>query len=154
MKTILALALFGLLAPAPKDDDKKDASKKEADKLQGVWGVTGGQTQNMGFGVAVAPGGGGGEPSIRMTLSGDKLTWTNVPIFGAAGEGRITLDPSKNPPTVDLKQGDKVRKGLYKQEGDKLFLCFGAAGGDRPQNIDKPGNGEVKLTLVRYRPKQ
>jgi uncharacterized protein (TIGR03067 family) len=45
----------------------------------------------------------------------------------ATGEYRLKLDSTKNPKEVDLtatRLGDQYLKGIYKFEGDQLFICY------------------------------
>jgi uncharacterized protein (TIGR03067 family) len=54
------------------------------------------------------------------------------------GEYRLKFDPGKNPKWVDLtadRLGDKILKGIYSLDGDKLTICY-AYDSDLPRPTD------------------
>lgn len=60
------------------------------------------------------------------------------------GKGSVKIDATKNPPTIDLKVGDKVYKGIYRaqrltdefKDQEDLLIILSEAGGDYPKGID------------------
>jgi hypothetical protein len=58
----------------------------------------------------------------------------------------ITVDPSKNPKTMDYQMTEGVTKGktqlgIYELDGDTFRSCFSAPGAERPTEFTtKPGD--------------
>jgi uncharacterized protein (TIGR03067 family) len=146
MTRALALALAGgLLAPA--GGDRPDV-EKEKQKIQGAW-----EAVLLRQGSGDVPG--DQLRQIRLEITGDERVITS----GAARtRSRFTLDPSQDPRAIDVRpaEGDgKVRKGIYRIDGDLQVICLGAPGGERPKRFAAdPGEGETLMVFRRPGSKQ
>src|SRR5947209_6419684 len=135
MKTLLCLAaLSGLLLAA--DDD---AVKKDMDKLKGTWVLAGGDEGGQDFPQETIK-------SAHMTFDGDKMSFK---IGDIEGEGKIKIDPSKDPKHIDVDmtagqlEGSRYA-GIYTFDGDHLKQCYPEAGGERPTEFTtKSGTGHI-----------
>jgi uncharacterized protein (TIGR03067 family) len=141
-KRALVLLAAGLLVAADKPSE--DAVKEERGKLEGTWTMS--SLEQGGKKSAVATG-----KERKLTIKGDH--WT---VSGGAKKGSsmiFTIDPSKDPKTIDLsvKMGAKehVSKGIYKLEGDTLTICRCVGKeGDRPADF-KSKKGYVLVVWKR-----
>ncbi len=118
----LALAL--MIAP---DDPKPAPAEVAARKsLDGYWTVVSCRVQNKETGVR--------DRDDAMEFKDGKaiIIWKNKP---APKPLNVTIDPRPNPATIDLKGPDgAVFKGIYKREGDRLWICYNS--GARPKTFD------------------
>jgi uncharacterized protein (TIGR03067 family) len=127
LRSMLAIAtgLALTVVDARSADDKNDA----ADKIEGKW-------------VAVSYKRGPREVPKDMIKT--ELTITKGAYEFPTGinkismKGTLAVDAAKG--TIDFTPGDgpskgKTLLGIYKVEGDKLTICFGAAGKDRPKEF-------------------
>ena len=105
---VAAVALVGLVGCG-----------SDRDKLQGTWTAEKGES---------AGGSKSGDElkDTRVVFSGDKVT---LKMFGAEVETTYSIDPGKNPKTIDFaapkgKENEKAILAIYTFEGDKLKLAF------------------------------
>jgi uncharacterized protein (TIGR03067 family) len=114
---VLTAAVVAIAADPPKDD----ASKKDLERLQGVWDQV---TDD-------------GSPFVcRVVISGTKLTYIIHP-----GEfpGTLKIDATKKPATMDVafKKDLPTLYGIYEVKGDTLRICFtDEKGKERPKEFD------------------
>jgi uncharacterized protein (TIGR03067 family) len=134
-----ALLLFGQ-AEAP------DAAKKELERLQGTWVMAALEVNGMDVGVQKVQGAG-------LTIKGDRY---RVKTKGMDHECVLRLDPKKKPPAIDMiftepDGREKVCKGIYELDGDKLRICRGlGADQDRPNQLATwPGTNYFVVTWKR-----
>jgi uncharacterized protein (TIGR03067 family) len=125
----LAVVLLGICGPSRG----ADAAKEELKKLQGEWPVV--AEEVLGHDI-LAPL---GEPKI--VFDGDKLTFK---MRGRDASYGVKLDPSASPKAADFTQLEgpnkgKVTPGVYHLDGDELWICFGQAGGARPDGFATRG---------------
>jgi uncharacterized protein (TIGR03067 family) len=139
------LASLLLLFPSTLVSD--DQAAKDLEKLQGTWLLAsaeeGGQDQTDDT-----------AKKLSIIVKGDILS------FKHEGQPKtldmkITLDPSKNPKTIDLlSTARKVEAapGIYSVEGDNFKLCWGKIGMERPTDFStKPGDQRILLRLKRQK---
>jgi RNA polymerase sigma-70 factor (ECF subfamily) len=62
---------------------------------------------------------------------------------------RYGIDPRAEPRWIDLMQGNQIRQGIYKLEGDTLTLCLAPPGEKRPAEFT--GAAEKRYTFAVYR---
>ena len=110
-------------------------------KLQGTWEGMGGPNKDTHF---------------TLILEGNKATL----VFEAGGEqikvnGEFKLDEKAAPKTIDWTKftapgGDAIgdNMGIYKLEGDKLTLCSGGPGNERPTEFKEGDGGPPNLSVV------
>ena len=94
-------------------------------------------------------------PPTSHIYNGDEVTTTvgGRPYF----KERITIDPSKNPKTIDFEiigESKPSRKlGIYEFDGDRLKLCLGKPGAERPTDFSsKTGEGRTLSEWKREKP--
>jgi uncharacterized protein (TIGR03067 family) len=108
-------------------DDKDDAAKKEADKLQGEWKIVG--------------------QDFTLKIKGTDYEFS----AGETEKGTMTFNPDTKPAQVDvkIKEGNDAGKkqvGIYKLKGDKLTLCFAMAGETkRPTKFERSQEDGILL---------
>src|SRR5262249_51646493 len=117
-----------------------DATKKDLDKLQGDWAAV----SMVQDGAKAADD---EAQSLFRTIKDNKYTvyLFNKPI----GKGTFHIDATKKPKTIDAFPANaldksKPMRGIYQLEGDRLKLCFAAAGKERPKEFEsKEGSGHT-----------
>jgi uncharacterized protein (TIGR03067 family) len=133
-RAVLSAVVLALLAPAGgRADDLDNAFAK----LRGTWVLIeqGGKKPKREFKLFVNKANG-----YRMTgTSGES---SDIAML-AGVEGDVRLDPSRNPPHIDLVGAKNTLRGLYKLEGERLTLLLGPDG-KRPTSIDK-GDGTFHI---------
>lgn len=128
-----------------------DEPKNDATAILGEWGATA-YTDNGedAFGEKIAPK----ESSVRWNIEKKKLYFL-ADVEEATVEGTYKLDASAKPRQLDvvmaspLDPEQKQRlKGIYELKGDKLKVCYGPDGVDRPKKFgSKEGS---KLILIEF----
>ena len=139
MKMLIPFLVLGLLVFATIPGQGQEEKKEE--KPEGKWTLTSKQANanllgtSTEFGLFIISANTG-----KLEVKGDKL----ITFIGKdPKELTITLDPTKNPKTVDAKMGkDKVVfQGIYEVTKDSLRLCISGKG-DRPKefknSVDTP----------------
>jgi len=117
-KSFCLYPLLCLALAQPSNDDK---AKKDLERLQGTWIMHALEIN----GKEVAP------QQFQDTLLIVKANEYTTKVKDRMPPGfRLKLDPSKNPPAVDMIQtmpdgSEKVIKGIYKFENDTFKLCRG-----------------------------
>lgn len=134
MRTCLLLALALNLS-------FDDAKKGDAKAIDGTWNLVamtfdGSETaaeKLKGRKVVIADG--------KMTaFSGGKKGFVN----------RLALDASKSPARIDLRRDglDEPALGIYQRKGDRLTLCYGEPGKDRPSAFESKAGRRVFLLVL------
>lgn len=142
MNLFAALALASLCAaPIPKTDPVKG----DQEVLQGEWKVV----EYFKAGINRSEE----QTEAKLIFKGDALT-----IHEQNGNellSTFTLDPKASPKTIDIKvagQKEMVVKGIYKIEKEKVTICFGFGGKDRPKEFKPDGNSDIgQFTLERVK---
>ena len=114
--------------------------KKVLESLQGEWKLTG-LVKN-------------GIPEQKGRLAVSRLTVSNSNMTIDDGvtkpEATFTIDPTANPPTIDIKLpgnagNSQIGKGIYKLEKDQLTICFGLNSADRPTEFKSEKGAAVGM---------
>jgi uncharacterized protein (TIGR03067 family) len=120
---LLAVCLFFSATGVGQEDAKSDK-----DKLQGTWQSVSAERKGKSI------------PELKLVIEGDTLA---VERGGRTlFKGKITLDPSKRPKTMDWELTNRagaktILKGIYEIEGDTLKYCHAGPPGsaDRPKQF-------------------
>jgi uncharacterized protein (TIGR03067 family) len=147
------IAAGTLLAALAFADDAKDAAiKKDRKLIEGTWRIVslevdGNRTSE--------------EDAKKLTVvNGSDGTWTlRSDDDGEIASGTSTIDPTKNPKTIDftvVKGGGAGGQhlGIYELGENMRKLCFSPAGKDRPTEFSsKPGSEQVLVSFERVKSK-
>ena len=150
MRSLLAVSL-GLLVGLPltvaapaKDNEAKDDLKK----FEGNWTITSWRQYGQDLEKE-------GLETAKWTVKGDKYTFA---MGGNEEEGKIKLDSSKKPATIDLDITEGMDKGkgqpgIYKIDGDTITIALAAPGAkDRPKDFTSTeDNMQILVTMKRKR---
>jgi len=139
----LAAALCVAALPGA-EDPKAEALKKEVKALEGTWD---GKSRLVDGKEEPPPPGG-----AQLILEGTKYT---IKVEGKVKEtGTWTVDPSKTPRTIDLKENGTNEKTpgpcIYEVKGDELKVAVPQPGGERPKDFS--GKGTEVYTFKRAKP--
>ncbi len=139
-RALLSVGIVVLIAAA---DATEEALKKEVAKLQGTWSVVSSER-----GGDKAP-----EDKIKMV----KLTFQKDKLIAHQADKTIemsyTLDPSKNPKTIDITYLDGELKGeshlgIYSLDGDTLKICM-HRGTTRPMEFETKQDPQRHLIVLK-----
>ena len=145
--TFLTAAVL-LAAPALAQDGKDDAKN-----IVGTWKVVAGELQGMKQKAILGH---------RMVFEKDALQFQDEKGEAIPPKTRYELRPDKTPPEIDIirvqAEGDKEQKqvaqGIYELKGDKLRLCYGQPGKERPTEFKTAeGDGRAMAELERVEAK-
>src|SRR5687768_9752486 len=124
--------------------------RKEIQALQGTWKAVSMEAGGEPVPAEAAPG------STFIVGTGGKSTGR---MAGSEYIATITVDPGKNPKTLDMlhesgAQKGKRQYGVYKLEGDTWTVGItgpGAAEGDRPKDFSTKGTANALFVFERVR---
>jgi uncharacterized protein (TIGR03067 family) len=145
MKKVLAVLAVGLLVAA--DKPKADEAKEELKKLAGTWAlvseVADGQERDADY-----------LKTIKWVIKEDG-TWEVLEDGKVRYKGKLTVDPSKKPKTIDSTLGGDLEgtvvSSIYELKEDSLKHCF-AVGKDRPKAFEsKSGSGHTNSVFKRVK---
>ena len=151
MKTIRIAFLLGLVAVtvSPAWTAESEAATKDLARLQGDWTMVSGSADGQPM----------PEPMLKQMKRSCKGDETTVAMAGRIFfKAKITLEPSKQPKTIDYEMTEGLTKGkkqlgIYEVEGDTLKSCFGKPGAERPADFtSKPGDGRTLSVWKRAKP--
>jgi uncharacterized protein (TIGR03067 family) len=142
--------LIVLAVPLTLVADTDDAVRKELKALQGKW-------KTVAVEAAGKPFPSDGIPEFTFVVAAEGKSTGQTP----KGEFRFTMtvDPRKNPKTIDNlhesgEQKGKRQYGIYKLEGDKFTVCMtppGRAEGDRPKDFTTRDTTNVVFVFERVK---
>src|SRR5258708_5224531 len=138
---LLTIATAGLMRLAADVPDK--ASKKDLDKLEGVWKIKTIQKNGKDLPAELLA-------DASLTFDGGKYTLSKDGKM--VEEGTFTLDASKKPSTIDIQIGKDGGKkiGIYQIDGDTFTEAIVPEGSDRPTElVTKDGSPAVLVVLQR-----
>ena|SRR5712672_2219841 len=144
------LFLIGLAAATISLASAEDqAVKKDLALLQGEWSMVSGSADGQAMPADLAG-------KMKRICKGDEITVTmSGQVFFQA---KITIDPSKQPKTIDyaMTEGSnqgKIQHGIYEVDGDTLKSCFGGPDAERPADFtSKTGDHRTLSVWKRSKP--
>jgi uncharacterized protein (TIGR03067 family) len=143
---LIGLAVVSISTAWSADEQ---AVKQDLAKMQGEWSMVSGSADGQPMPDSM-------RKHMKRVCKGDETTTTmGGQIFLKA---RITLDPSKQPKTVDYQMTDgfskgKTQLGIYEVDGDTFKSCFGKPGAERPADFtSQPGDGRTLSVWRREKP--
>jgi uncharacterized protein (TIGR03067 family) len=141
MNLIVAFALTSFTAaPVPKD-----ALQEAKQGFQGEWKfVEVRRNGELEKPEDIAKG--------SFTVKGDKI---QIKFLSHDDTLPFVLDPKADPPSIDItttiqavNEVTKVIKGIYKLEKDKLTICFGIGGTERPKTFKSSAGSNTTLIVL------
>lgn len=146
-QTFLAgLATFTIAAAWGADED---AVNKDLAALQGEWSMVSGSADGQAMPEQML------KQMKRVCKDDETTTMMGDRVYFKA---KITIDPSKNPKSIDYQMTEGFTKGqkqlgIYEVQGDSFKSCFGKPGAERPIDFtSKPGDGRTLSTWKRAKP--
>ena len=142
MKTTRIAFLIGLATVSISSAwaAENEAIKKDLTQLQGEWTMVSGSADGQPMPDEM-------RKQMKRICKGDETTTMMAgQIYFKA---KITIDPSKQPKTIDYQMTEGFTKGqkqlgIYEVDGDTFKSCFGKPGGERPADFtSKPGDGRT-----------
>lgn len=112
----------------------------DEDRLQGVWIAE--SVDSLGQPLPAERA-----KQMRLEFTGSNL---RVTMGKQADAGTFKLDPTANPKEIDAIGDEGGTPGIYRFDGDKLILCIGEPGSNRPRNFKTgPDTGPLLLVTLR-----
>ncbi len=151
MRTIRIASLIGLAAVTISSAwaEQNEAVKKDMAQLQGEWSMVSGSADGHPMPAQMLK-------QMKRVCKGDEATTTMAgQVFIKA---KITIDPSKQPKTIDYEMTGgftkgKKQLGIYEVEGDSYKACFSKPGAERPTDFTS-NLGDGRTVSVWKREKQ
>ena len=145
MKSILLFTLALLTFAQAYAQQPADTPTDELDKLQGTWIFLSLEVEGAKLPEAMLNG-------SKIIIKSDNFKSISA---GITYEGKLKIDVSKSPKTLDLIFTDGPEKGrrslgIFELTGDNLKICLSLAGSTRPTEFaSKQGSGFAFETLKR-----
>jgi uncharacterized protein (TIGR03067 family) len=135
--TAFALASF-VAAPEPKAEPAQDVKQV----FQGEWKI-----------VEYTKSGSAEKKEeladAKIVVKGDRMA---IHFGGKDREATFTVDPKADPPAIDLKPQkvgkEVIIKGIYKLEKDRITICTGVEGTDRPKEFKSVNDSRTELVVL------
>jgi uncharacterized protein (TIGR03067 family) len=138
----LVLVAVGVCAAACGADDA--AVQRDLAKMQGEWVIASGERGGTGIPEEEAK-------PLRRIVEGDHYTLARD--GEVIGRGTFTIDPTKNPKTIDVRRERAKNKpllGIYELDGDTFKICVAAEGDERPNRFtSEPGSHRTLVVWKR-----
>jgi len=140
--SLLYFVALGVTAPALKDPPAN------LSVLMGEWSLERGIASGNGASA-------GGEFIYTFTKDGKWLIHRGDQAVDVGDLG-FTLDPSTDPPHVDLfsdraRPAATRRRGIYKVEGDQVTLCVAAENRPRPTSFESTSENRNSIYVLKRR---
>jgi uncharacterized protein (TIGR03067 family) len=143
---VKSLCLGSLLIVALLQTPGEEQAKKDLQKMQGTWTIAAMEVDGINVPPAKLMG-------STLVIKGDRY---EVQVKDTKTGCTLKLDASKKPCEIDMVfaqpgGADKVHKGIYQFDGDKLVICRGLnANQERPgQFATWPNTGVFVITWQR-----
>jgi len=136
----LSLIVGGALVAVPAEGGDAPADQKP---LEGKWLLVSSEQEGVS------------KPAEELKGGGTYMIFENQEVIARSEDqsvslGTYSLDPSKSPSWYNRVMPDGTeRLGIYRIEGDQLFLCLGERGKTRPSEFRT--TKEDKASLVIYK---
>jgi uncharacterized protein (TIGR03067 family) len=142
MKTlrILLMALLAAFASGATLPEDSPAVNAELARLQGEWTMVSGSADGQPMPDDMR------QQMRRVCVSNEVTVTMGDTVFPKA---KITVDPTKNPKTIDYVMtggfsAGKTQLGIYDIHGDSFTSAFASPGAPRPRDFSgKPGDGKT-----------
>jgi len=148
---MIALMFTLLLGAAPISDDPPANTSREflraKELFVGDWKITALTEDGERLGPQLVERKLARDGLLRVS---DRLITFDNPETNEVQRLAYRLDSSKSPRQIDIiSRGDRILAGIYKFEGDSLFLCVQSReSGTRPDAFEAPqGSGRILATL-------
>ena len=142
---------MAIATSAAADDSKDEAIKKYHEQIKGTWRIV--TPENDGNKTKE-------EDANKLTVvNGSDGTWTCYFDGVEISKGTSTIDPTKNPKTIDITVTGGAGKGeqhvgIYELGENTRMLCFAPPGKERPTEFSSlPGSQHILVTYERVKAK-
>lgn len=135
MNPLLATLALAVAAPA-----LKEPPKKATPSFVGRWEM---DSVVVGGNAIPAPKG----TTVEFTADGKYITH---PAGTAEPKtGTVSTDLKKDPAEMDIFEGGKTTRAIFKVEGDTMTVCASPDGGVRPTKLESPAGGQTFLLVLK-----
>lgn len=145
MKTLRTSLLIGLVAWVVSQAwaEDSEATKKEMARFQGEWSMVSGSANGQAMPEELR------KQMKRVCQADEATTMMGAMVYLKA---KITIDPAKQPKTIDYQMTEGVTKGktqlgIYELQGDTFRSCFSAPGDPRPTDFSTQPGDQRTLTV-------
>jgi uncharacterized protein (TIGR03067 family) len=140
---LIGLAVLAVVTAWAQDNE---ATKPDQAKLQGTWTMVSGERDGQAFPSEYLTN------STRVVKGGETTVTVQGQLFMKA---KFSLDPSKNPKTIDYAinggpYAGLTMFGIYELDGDRVKFCLATPGSKRPAGFaTKPDDGQTMTVWKR-----